>query len=268
LGWWNWPEFSPRQFYDADYFQSAAARGYQDYASLEPGVRRTARARLKRITALLARHPAPRSKTIRLLEIGCGTGCFLDEARPLGWEVRGIEVSEYAARRARQRGLTVDSVAIEECAIAGPFDVVALWDVIEHLRAPGTVLQSAASALAPGGVLALSTGDLTSLCARLSGPRWHLFNLPEHLFFFSPRALKRLLARHGLHVAALTREVNWSPASYLLERVAKPLGLRPPRLLAASNWVVPATLLDVVGVFAVRDAKPGPGPIETGPALH
>lgn len=287
LGWWGWPPFEPAAFYDRDYFQSAeAARGYNDYASLEPGLRRTARGRMRRLQQLLTCSQGAVGARPRLLDIGCGTGIFLDEAVRAGWDVAGIETSPYAAAEARRRGVDVTCDAAEGVAPAGgEFDVVTLWDVIEHLRDPLGVLRSAARALKPGGVLALSTGDLDSACARLSGARWHLFNLPEHLFFFTPAALRGMLAKVGLEVVQVTRETNWVPVSYLLERLGKMVGLAPglkpgaprcgarapsspaappspglqPGDLSAGNAppsrfgsrvVLPATLLDVLGVYA------------------
>jgi SAM-dependent methyltransferase len=253
LGWWPWPAFDPADFYDQSYFQSdEAAKGYNDYRSLEAGVRRTARARLRRI-ARLAASPG------RLFEIGCGTGVFLDEARAAGWQVAGIEVSAYAAAAARDRGLAVQAVGIEALAppAASAYDCVVLWDVVEHLRDPAGALRAAVRLLKPGGVLALSTGDLGSWCARLSGVRWHLFNLPEHLYFFTRPALARLVDAAGAQVRVMVSEVNWVPLAYLAERLAKSLRgaapARPDRPRAAwSRWVVPATLFDVVGVYAVR----------------
>lgn len=254
LGWWDWPAFDPAGFYDRDYFASPAAKGYGDYASLERGVRRTARARLGRIEALLSPQAAAREPR-RIIDLGCGTGWFLDEARELGWSTSGIEVSPYASAEAVRRGLEVRSEPLEEIELpAGAFDVVTLWDVIEHVRDPVGVLDRVARGLLPGGVLALSTGDVLSLCARLSGARWHLFNLPEHLFFFSVRSLTRLLERAGCRVVRIVRELNWVPVSYVFERLGKTLlradSRRCPALMA--GWLLPATLLDVLGVYAVR----------------
>lgn len=256
LAWWDWPPFDPAALYDASYFQSPdSAAGYDDYAALEPGLRRTACGRLRRI----ARCQTPRPPAPRLLEIGCGPGVFLDAAAAAGWEVHGIEVSAYAAEQARRRGHPVQCAASEALDLPGEaYDAVAMWDVIEHLRDPARVLHAAARALRPGGVLALSTGDVTSLCARLCGARWHLFNLPEHLFFFSPAALRHLLAAAGLHVRLWTREVIWLPVTYLLERLRKsaapkwwrPAARSPSGVLGA--LLLPATLLDVLGVYAVR----------------
>lgn len=250
LGWWDWPAFDPTAFYDADYFQSADAnRGYDDYAALEPANRVTARARLKRLRRIITT-PKP-----TVLDLGCGTGVFLGEASRLGWNVSGIEVSPYAASVAQQRGLNVSCGPVDEASIeSGPFDVVTLWDVIEHLRDPLATLRAASAALREGGVVALSTGDIESFAARLSGSRWHLFNLPEHLFFFSRDSLTRMLEDCGFVVRSVTREVNWSPISYLVERVRK--SLRLPHFFAAprfmANWVAPATLWDVLGVYAVK----------------
>jgi SAM-dependent methyltransferase len=263
LAWWHWPAFAPDQFYDRDYFQSAEeSKGYADYAALESGLRRTARGRLKRLRRLRG------SQSGALLDVGCGTGVFLDEARQLGWQVQGLEVSPYGCQAARERGLSVQSAAIESADLpAASFDCVTMWDTIEHLSDPVGAVRRAAEALKPGGWLALSTGDVTSWCARLSGRRWHLFNLPEHLFFFSPDSLRRLLEGCGCRVAQMRYEVNWVSTAYIRERLTKTLLGRVPRANSrrTTGWVLPATLFDIVGVYAQRvaaraarvDSKPG-----------
>jgi SAM-dependent methyltransferase len=260
LATWAWQQFDPSAFYDATYFQGAGdAKGYDDYAALHAGLERTARGRLRRLGRMLA---GAGIGTRRLLEIGCGTGVFLRVAQEAGWDVRGVEVSRYAADQARAAGLLVDCAPLEEVDLPpASFDAVVLWDTIEHLPQPAETLAGAARLLRPGGVLALSTGDVTSLCARLSGADWHLFTLPEHLWFFSPAALRRLLARQGCSPARVTREVFWVPLCYIAERLRKSpsgasravaalVGLLPESWRA--RWVIPATLFDVLGVYARR----------------
>ena len=253
LRWWPWPPFDPSAFYDQNYFQSDQdQKGYSDYSALEPGVRRTARARLQRIGRLLA----GQRPECRILDLGCGTGCFLDEARRAGWSVEGVEVSEYAARQARERDLNVRCAPLEDLILpAQTYDCVTLWDVIEHVRDPRGVIAATAAALRPGGVLALSTGDVTSWCARLSGRRWHLYTLPEHLFFFSPNSLRRLIRAAGCEPVRTVDEVNWVPVRYIVERLGKTLLGRSATMTSAwSRWLVPATLFDVLGIYARKSS--------------
>ncbi|MFN0135027.1 MAG: class I SAM-dependent methyltransferase, partial [Phycisphaerae bacterium] len=190
-----------------------------------------------------------------LLDLGCGTGIFLDEARRAGWRTSGYEVSDYGVAQAQARELDVAAMPIEGLQLSpARFDCVTLWDVIEHVRDPGATIAAAAHGLKPGGLLAVSTGDITSLCARLSGPKWHLFNLPEHLFFFSPDSLSRIIESRGCKVVRRVSEVNWIPVSYAVERLQKTLRMRVPlgRWLAARKWMLPATLFDVMGLYAVK----------------
>lgn len=259
LSWWDWPEFDAAHFYDHDYFQSSSEKkGYDDYASLERGIRKTARVRLARIDALQRKFSSrllSEGRALRMLEIGCGTGCFLDESVRAGWDADGIEISSFAAEQACARGLSVVCGPIDEIDLPKEeYDCVVLWDVIEHLPDPAGAIEIAASALKRGGILALSTGDVTSLCARLCGKRWHLYNLPEHLFFFSPRSLEKILAAAHCRIVERVCETNWVPLAYIAERLAKPLGLSTSAARIARGWtcVVPATLRDVMGIYAVR----------------
>lgn len=265
LGWWDFSGFDPARIYDDAYFQSAdVTRGYDDYASLEAGLRRTARARLRRIERILAASGGG-SRPRRIFDIGCATGVFLDEARRRGWQIRGCDVSGYGVEQTRGRGIDAAQAdathAFDTCRDAA-FDAITLWDVIEHLPEPAAAIRAAAMHLRPGGVLALSTGDLGSLCARLSGRRWHLLNLPEHLFFFTRTSLRRLLEAHDLRVVRCGYETNWVPLRYVIERLSKTPGANRPgrgRSMAGGRCgrvLLPATLFDVLGVYAVRTAAP------------
>ncbi len=264
LGWWDFTGLEPAQLYDDAYFQSAdVARGYDDYASLEPGIRRTARARLRTIERILADRGAA-SHPRRIFDIGCATGIFLDEARRRGWQAAGCDVSAFGVEQARRRGIDAHQAdatqAFEACREAR-FDAISLWDVIEHLPEPAAVIRTAAAHLRPGGVLALSTGDLGSLCARLTGSRWHLFNLPEHLFFFTRASLRGLLEACGLRVVRSRYEVNWVPLRYVAERLSKTAGARRRAVGGGrgrlGRLLVPATLFDVLGVYAVAQSGGG-----------
>jgi 2-polyprenyl-3-methyl-5-hydroxy-6-metoxy-1,4-benzoquinol methylase len=135
----------------------------EDYLVEEEGRRRTAR----RLLDLLAKH-VPSG---RLLEVGCGHGLLLDEARRRGYDAEGLELSVDAARHARDAlGLTVRETVLEDTALDGEcYDAVLLIDVLEHLDDPVAALKRAGSLLAAGGALLIVTPDPSSLTARVAG---------------------------------------------------------------------------------------------------
>jgi SAM-dependent methyltransferase len=177
--------------YDADYFLGAPTpEGRAQMAQLKSA---SARGYLRD----LQRYRGPHGG--RLLEVGCGTGDFLAEARAAGFDVAGVEVSADAARAARARvgEAAVRVGELEDVAgQLGTFDVCVLWDVLEHARNPLHLLRTVRALLRPGGVLALATPSLDSWSARLLGERWMEIK-PEHLFYFDRRTLQGALFRTG-----------------------------------------------------------------------
>jgi SAM-dependent methyltransferase len=167
-----------------------------DYLAQERGRRATARRLLERIERA---QPGG-----RLLDVGCGHGLLVDEARRRGWDARGLEVSSSAASYARDvLGLDVREEPVEalEPARDGPFDAIVLADVIEHLDDPVAVVRSCAALLAAdGGVLCVVTPDPGSRTARLAGARWWAL-LPGHTYLLPRPTLRAVLAGEGLQVA-------------------------------------------------------------------
>lgn len=250
LGWLAQAAHPGADFYGHDYFCGGDdAVGYRDYFALEPALRRSAAIRLQRILRIL--RPTGR----RLLDVGCGPGFFLDVARASGFTVQGVELSPFAAHHAQEHlGLLVAQGDFPGTPLpAAGFDVVTLWDVIEHLADAHAMMAEIARVLAPGGSLVFSTGDRTAPFARLSGRRWHLYNLPEHLYFYSPESLRRLLDAHGLRLQALRHEASHYPLAYLAERVEKTLRVRVP-LGRLGRVALPINLGDIVTGYAVRPA--------------
>ncbi len=140
----------------------------------------------------------------RLLDVGCGHGLLLDEARRCGYEVEGLELSDYAAGHARDvLGLPVRQSTVAELAAEQDpprYAAIVLADVLEHLDDPLWTIDLSARLLLPGGVLCLVTPDPASRTARVAGPRWWGF-LPAHTFLFPRATLKLLLEQRGLDVA-------------------------------------------------------------------
>jgi len=242
-----------RNFYSADYFQGVSKQGYHDYWALQASLTATARVRLRQMTRFCS--PG------RLLEVGCAMGFFLRAAQQVGWEVQGVELSDHAAEVVRKQfKLPVMTGCLEDAHFPGEsFDAVAMWDVIEHVPEPVSLVRQVVRVLRPGGLVALSTGDVTSLLARLSGPRWHLYNLPQHLSFFSPATIRRL-ASVGLRV----KQLGHDSAMYTFEYLAYRLKIVYPNRLTswlfqaagkarAGRWGVWINLGDIMTVFALKE---------------
>lgn len=184
------------EYYDHDGIKNGQAFfGYDDYIADEENIRITFVKRLKTIERFVRKG--------KLLDIGCATGFFLDLARTRGWEVVGSEVSAFAAQYARDRfGLDVHIGPLKDLHFdAETFDVVTMWDVIEHVADPLGDLQEVWRILRKDGLLSLITPDCGSPIARLLGKRWEeMRRVREHIYFFSKRTMTEMLHRTGFEV--------------------------------------------------------------------
>ena len=153
----------------------------------------------------------------RVLDIGCAFGSFLN-AVPPGWERYGIEISPYAAQKGQEKyGLDIFQGDFSEYDNKGRrFDLVTLWDTIEHLHNPSDTIKKAAQILEPKGYLMLSTGDVESFCAKILGRRWYLFIPPTHLFFFSVSTISILLRHHGFETIQISHTGKYVPIKDLV----------------------------------------------------
>lgn len=143
------------------------------------------------------------TETGSLLEVGCATGLFLDAMRATGkWQVRGVDVSEPAVRRAREQfGLDVYHGTLHEAGLpTASFDAVAMWDVLEHLPNPRETVREVRRLLKPDGVFVFRVPVLDGWDRRLFGPLWPGWDAPRHLTVFSRHTLGILLSGAGLRV--------------------------------------------------------------------
>ena len=177
-------------------------QGYFDSWGLGDGeaqARRLKRATFRLRLALVADR-LPRGA--RILDVGCATGFFLEEAAAQGFEPYGVEISEYGASICRERfgPGRIFHGRLEAATFADNperlFEAVFLSDVLEHARDPGSLLAAVHAALVNRGVLVVTTPRADSMSRRLLGARWpHLKH--EHLVYFSRRGLEGTLRRSG-----------------------------------------------------------------------
>jgi SAM-dependent methyltransferase len=246
-----------QEIYGRTYFSdpSGATRGqgYADYLGEEPNHRANAAARVK----LLGLH----RPTGRLLDVGCAAGFFLDEARQRGWRVHGVELSIEMASYARSRfALDVRDGAFGVVDIAADsFDAITMWDYLEHSIDPAGDLERCRELLHKGGALAISTGDASSLVARLSGRRWHLLTPRHHNFFFTRSSLEKALRGAGFETVVVKYTASRYSLSYLVHKLRTladtPVVTRLARAIGDSRVgrvAVPVNLYDIMTVVARR----------------
>lgn len=134
----------------------------------------------------------------KLLDYGCGTGAFAATMQQAGWQVLGLEPDAGARAQASLAG--VDNGAPEMLfeLDAASFDVITLWHVLEHVHRLHDVVQALVRALKPDGLLLIAVPNYSALDAAHYGEHWAAWDVPRHLYHFSPDAMQRLLSKHGL----------------------------------------------------------------------
>lgn len=156
----------------------------------------------------------------RLLDVGAYTGVFVDIATQHGWEAWGIEPSLWAVEQAQREGLQMMLGTLESSELKhSDFDVVTMWDVIEHVPDPMATLRAAWQALRPGGHIVVHTMDLASPFARLMGKRWPWF-MEMHLFYFTRHTMRLMLERAGFEIVWMGAQGRYLQAGYLASRVS------------------------------------------------
>lgn len=154
----------------------------------------------RQINKVLHYHSTPG----KLLDIGCATGTFLGYMQPYGFECYGIEPGENAAEFGRQTyGVDILTGTLEDSNFPDDmFDMVTLWDVLEHVADPRETLLEVARILKPNGTLIVSLPNPTAFDATLFGAYWVGWERPRHLTLYSPKLLQALLAETGFSLTA------------------------------------------------------------------
>jgi 2-polyprenyl-3-methyl-5-hydroxy-6-metoxy-1,4-benzoquinol methylase len=156
-----------------------------------------------------------------LLDVGAGVGLTLARAKHAGWNVAGVELSEFGPQFALKHfGIDIMRGTLEEVQFpSNYFDVVLLQDTIEHVPDPRATLQEISRILRPGGALILSTPNYSGVARVIAGIEWALISPAEHLFLFSPKSLSAVLRTCGLEPTSLTSSASVNPR--LLSEIKK-----------------------------------------------
>ncbi|MGE5594724.1 MAG: class I SAM-dependent methyltransferase [Hyphomicrobiales bacterium] len=230
--------------YGEAYFRNARSEetGYEDYEQDRYCIVKTARRRLDTIE----RYRRPPG---RLLDVGCALGFFADTARKRGWDAEGIDISEHAVSYARtELGLPARQGVLRDAGYEpASFDVITMWDVIEHVTDPVAELRLVHGILRDEGLLVISTPDVGSPVARLTGSRWMGYKLAlEHLYYFDRKTIRLALEKAGfevLDIRPIGKDVS-------LEFFSKRLRLYAPPAASALGWTLDRAGLGRASIYA------------------
>ena len=183
-----------QKHYNKDYFSGGE---YSNYLKDKKVFQKNFKLRLKTLQKFIS--PVHHK---HLLEIGCAYGFFLDLVRNQFKSVLGIDISKKGVSHARKQ-LKLKAIKADflKYDFGGQkFDVICMWDTIEHLEKPHLFLEKIKKLTKKGSLIAITTGDIESLNARLRRRKWRLIHPTTHLHYFSKKTLSRLLANEGFEV--------------------------------------------------------------------
>lgn len=195
-----------------------------------------------------------------LLDVGAYTGVFVEVACSRNWQATGVEPSRWASSVAQGKGLPVYQGTLDMDELSDRrFDVITMWDVIEHLDDPAAEIAKARHLLKAGGLMAIHTMDVNSLAAKVMGRRWPWL-MDMHVHYFSRDTIRRLLTDNGLEVVWIGAQGRYLSLGYLASRLgglSRPLGRLAGGVVKAvglKEVAVPINFGDLFTVYARRPA--------------
>ncbi len=206
-----------KELYSRQYFESHSSEkmGYDNYVSDRELVEKTFHRRLEELEKKWLK------KKGAVLDVGCATGFFLNTAKAMGWRTHGVEISDYCCEfAAAEFGLSLTNGQFKDFdGSGGPYDLVTMWDYLEHSFTPVRDIELAFRHLKPGGFLAVATPDFGSWPAGIFGPNWVGFKEHEHLAYFTKKNLCGLLERKGFKIRHAGYAGKYVSFSFFVKRL-------------------------------------------------
>ena len=203
--------------------QDLIIKGYSDgtdenFASQAKGRERTFARCLDKVEKHLP--PSKVEKRGRVLDIGTANGSFLHVAKKRGWEVEGLELNRWLCAWARKNyKIQVQPRNLfDQNYPDNHFDLVTLWDVLEHVPDAKKMLEECHRITKKDGYVVINYPNVGSWLAKLMGRKW-IFMLSVHLFYFTPRTIKSMLKKTGFEVVHSSPHFQTLELGYLMFRM-------------------------------------------------
>jgi SAM-dependent methyltransferase len=150
----------------------------------------------------------------RILDVGAGIGAFLSVMQERGWDIKGIEPDEGARINADTLfGLNLEEPSILDKLPKGHYDAITLWHVLEHVHQLHPYMERLQELLSHSGKLFIAVPNYTSVDSEAYRNFWAAYDVPRHLYHFSPLSIERLVQQHGLKLVA--KKPMWFDAFYI-----------------------------------------------------
>lgn len=187
-----------KKIYDTDYFESAE---YKDYKSETLAINKN----FNRLLLKVKKH-LQNTKQKKLLEVGAAYGFFINIAKLHFNLAIGTEIASEPSRYARENyNIDVRNLDIIEWDFDNiKFDLVCMWDVIEHLHSPNKYLQKLSVNMKKNSIIALTTPDIGSLVARVRKQNWRQIHPPTHVHYFNKKSIETILNNNGFKIIEYT----------------------------------------------------------------
>lgn len=206
----------------------------ENVSSLERSTKKT----LKNIANLMNQ----RVNQLKLLDVGCSNGAFIFTANQSGIQCEGIEPAEEAALAAQKAGLKVHHGFLEESnLVKESYDIITLFEVIEHLKNPVELLNECSRLLKKNGMMVIRTANTDSWTVRILKGKWHYFNISRHgghISFFCKKSITALGVQTGFkielfntHSVTLCEKGNPSPVIYRCFKIFSEILNLPAKLM-------------------------------------
>lgn len=224
-------------YQENEYFSDSGDSGYQNYNYIAQ--EETLRMTFRRFLAELKKHGMTSG---RMLELGCGYGYFLDEAKHHFSYLAGTELSQEAGDYARKISGAdlyfgeLSSLPEEIC----DFDLIVAANVIEHIYDPIEFIVALKKKLVIGGRIVMATPDIGSIWYKIMKSRWQSFKIPEHVVFYSKSTLINLFKKAGFHNIMPITFTHAYPLGLLTSALGIPLNGAISRKPVWLPWTVTA----------------------------
>ena len=195
------------KYYSKEYFKTnfpdeeKQGSGFVNYALEEKFIRSGFKDKLSKLEKFIK----PQG---RLLDVGCALGFGVSEAEKKGWNAVGIDISKYAVKYCKKNSLKVRQGELEKIKFRYKFSVIFTSHILEHVHDPLVFLRKAGEMLKSGGVLYLAMPNQKSFIARIMGSKWFDYRREQHLWFYNPSTIRKLLTISGFEILEYGIEYN------------------------------------------------------------